>query len=70
MGPAGRSAREEVIPTAEEFEMVIVGGGPGGYAAALYGASAGMHIAMIEEANAHTGRLRRLAKAQHDAAAV
>ena len=29
--------------------MVIVGGGPGGYAAALYGASAGMHIAMIEE---------------------
>jgi dihydrolipoamide dehydrogenase len=38
-----------VIPTAEEFEMVIVGGGPGGYAAALYGASAGMHIAMIEE---------------------
>jgi dihydrolipoamide dehydrogenase len=38
-----------VIPTAEEFEVVIVGGGPGGYAAALYGASAGMHIAMIEE---------------------
>jgi dihydrolipoamide dehydrogenase len=38
-----------VIPTAEEFEMVILGGGPGGYAAALYGASAGMHVAMIEE---------------------
>src|SRR4051812_29665904 len=26
-----------------------MGGGPGGYAAALYGASAGMHIAMVEE---------------------
>jgi dihydrolipoamide dehydrogenase len=38
-----------VIPTAEEFELVILGGGPGGYAAALYGASAGMHVAMIEE---------------------
>jgi dihydrolipoamide dehydrogenase len=38
-----------VIPTAEEFELVVLGGGPGGYAAALYGASAGMHVAMIEE---------------------
>ena len=38
-----------MIPTAEEFELVILGGGPGGYAAALYGASAGMHVAMIEE---------------------
>lgn len=35
--------------TAEEFDLVIIGGGPGGYAAALYGASAGMHIAMVEE---------------------
>ena len=38
-----------MIPTAEEFELVVLGGGPGGYAAALYGASAGMHVAMIEE---------------------
>ncbi len=28
--------------------MVIIGGGPGGYAAALYGAAAGLNIAMIE----------------------
>jgi dihydrolipoyl dehydrogenase len=34
---------------AEEFDLVVLGGGPGGYAAALYGASAGMRIAMVEE---------------------
>ncbi len=37
-------------PTAEEFDLVVMGGGPGGYAAALYGASAGMRIAMVEQA--------------------
>jgi dihydrolipoamide dehydrogenase len=35
---------------APEYDLVILGGGPGGYAAALYGASAGMNIAMVEEA--------------------
>ena len=33
----------------EDFDLVVLGGGPGGYAAALYGASAGMNIAMVEE---------------------
>ncbi len=32
----------------EQFDVVIIGGGPGGYAAALYGASAGLSIAMVE----------------------
>jgi dihydrolipoamide dehydrogenase len=33
----------------DDFDCIILGGGPGGYAAALYGASAGMSIAMVEE---------------------
>jgi dihydrolipoamide dehydrogenase len=32
----------------DDFDVVILGGGPGGYAAALYGASAGLTIAMVE----------------------
>jgi dihydrolipoamide dehydrogenase len=38
-----------VSTVAERFDVVVLGGGPGGYAAALYGASAGLRIAMIEE---------------------
>lgn len=34
---------------AEQFDLVVLGGGVGGYAAALYGASAGMNIALLEE---------------------
>jgi dihydrolipoamide dehydrogenase len=33
----------------DDFDLVVLGGGPAGYAAALYGASAGLHIAMVEE---------------------
>ncbi len=37
-----------MIPTAEQFDVVIIGGGPGGYASALYGANAGLRIAVVE----------------------
>ena len=31
------------------FDVVVVGGGPAGYAAALYGAAAGLNIALVEK---------------------
>jgi dihydrolipoamide dehydrogenase len=38
----------EVVSTVEQFDLVVIGGGPGGYAAAFYGASAGLNVALIE----------------------
>ncbi len=39
-----------MVRTAErtEFDVVVIGGGPGGYATALYGASAGLDVAVVE----------------------
>jgi dihydrolipoamide dehydrogenase len=38
-----------VAVLAEQFDVVVLGGGPAGYATALYGAAAGLNIAMVEE---------------------
>jgi len=35
--------------TNTHYDVVVIGGGPGGYATALYGASAGLSVAMIEK---------------------
>ncbi|MGH9055491.1 MAG: dihydrolipoyl dehydrogenase [Acidimicrobiales bacterium] len=42
-------ALEEVVPTAQQFDVVIIGGGPAGYAAALRGGLAGLNIAVVEK---------------------
>jgi dihydrolipoamide dehydrogenase len=38
-----------VTKLAENFDVLVLGGGPGGYAAALYGAAAGLRIGLVEE---------------------
>lgn len=36
-------------PSNQHFDLIVIGGGPGGYGAALYGASAGLNVALIEK---------------------
>lgn len=33
---------------AQQFDLVVIGGGPGGYASALYAAAAGLNVALVE----------------------
>jgi dihydrolipoamide dehydrogenase len=38
-----------VSDQSNHFDLVVIGGGPGGYSAALYGASAGLNVALVEK---------------------
>ena len=38
-----------MVTLTENFDLVVIGGGPGGYASALYGAAAGLNIALVEK---------------------
>jgi len=36
------------MATEDEYDVVVIGGGPGGYGTALYGAAAGLSVAVVE----------------------
>lgn len=40
---------ETATPDRTEFDLVVIGGGPGGYATALYAAAAGLAVAVVEK---------------------
>ncbi len=40
---------DTVGTVSESFDLVVIGGGPGGYSAALYAAAAGLRVALVEK---------------------
>ena len=48
-GPNERTTVTDAAGTDNHFDLIVIGGGPGGYGAALYGASAGLRVAVVEK---------------------
>ncbi|MBV8463368.1 MAG: FAD-dependent oxidoreductase, partial [Acidimicrobiales bacterium] len=44
----GQEHSDEAVGAEAAYDVVVIGGGPGGYATALYGAAAGLSIAVVE----------------------
>ena len=44
------AAERNKVGDSAHFDVLVIGGGPGGYASALYGASAGLNIGLVEMA--------------------
>ena len=40
---------DPAVTTSDQFDLVVIGGGPGGYGAALYATSAGLNVAVVEK---------------------
>jgi dihydrolipoamide dehydrogenase len=49
MGARRRLNGGTVESMSDTFDLVVIGGGPGGYSAALYAASAGLSVALVEK---------------------
>lgn len=48
-GPDERTTVSDHVGTATHFDVIVIGGGPAGYGAALYGSAAGLNIAIVEK---------------------
>ena len=49
----------------DNYEIVIIGGGPGGYVAAIESAKLGFKTALIEKEAKHSAQLRKKLKGKY-----
>jgi dihydrolipoamide dehydrogenase len=46
--PVVRLAQRRLVQTTAEYDLVVIGGGPGGYVAAIKAAQIGLKVACVE----------------------